>query len=304
MLINIMFKSGLGLADSSRVAYEYRLRNFISGIWPDKRITPVRAQDLARILPALSEYSAPTRRGIVIALLKYLGQFRGVKGKVLDKYRALIAAISDKLKESGTKMSEHDRANWVPWSELAAGPDAIWAAMKDVGPGSSAYFNMYQKYIVLLLYTALPPLRADYADTIFIGSGGAKDNGKSNVMDAKRGVFILRQYKTAKHEGPKVIDLPENLRAALRGWAKVNGTGWLLVTVNDRTPMGPNTLSKYVTDLTRALYGKKIGPTLFRKIYLSTKYPVEVDNAKKIDAEIMGHSLATQAQYYRKDMPK
>jgi len=299
-----MFKVGHGLAQSSVNTYEYRLRNFISGIWPDKRITPGRAQDYRRVLPALNSYEVTTRRGILIALLRYLAQFRAVNQKVIAKYRALLADLQGAVKDRGTKLSQHDRGAWVPWDELMEGPGAIMSVIKEVGPGSPSYFNLFQKYIVLMLYTRLPPLRADYADTIFMGSGRAKDNGVSNVMDAKRGVFILRQYKTARHEGQKVIDLPEELRAALMQWAKINDSGWLLVTVGERTPMGPNTLSKYISDLTKALYGRKLGPTMFRKIYLSTKYPVEVDKARKMDAEIMGHSLATQSQYYRKEVPK
>jgi hypothetical protein len=55
-----------------------------------------------------------------------------------------------------------------------------------------------------------------------------------------------------------------------------------------------------ITRVLNRVFGKKIGSSMLRHIYLSDKYKDQNEEMKK-DAEAMGHSLDLQRAYIKKD---
>jgi hypothetical protein len=55
-----------------------------------------------------------------------------------------------------------------------------------------------------------------------------------------------------------------------------------------------------ITRILNRIFGKSVGATMLRHIYLSSKYDVEEMNK---DAEIMAHSSSTQHDYMKAEVP-
>jgi integrase len=65
----------------------------------------------------------------------------------------------------------------------------------------------------------------------------------------------------------------------------------------DGTPL---TAVNVITRLLNRVFGKKIGSSMLRHIYLSDKYKDTIDEMKT-DAAAMGHSVGQQRAYVKKD---
>jgi hypothetical protein len=120
--------------------------------------------------------------------------------------------------------------------------------------------------------------------------------------------FVFNKYKTAKKHGQQMIDVPAELASVLSLYLKhnplrpagrkktfeypflVNANGEQLTAVNA------------ITRLLNKVFGKKVGSSLLRHIYLSSKYNID---EMKDDAEKMGHTVSTQRDYLRaEDAPE
>jgi hypothetical protein len=62
----------------------------------------------------------------------------------------------------------------------------------------------------------------------------------------------------------------------------------------------PLTAVNAITRLLNKVFGKKIGSSMLRHIYISDKYKDVMEEQQK-DAANMGHSVELQREYFKKD---
>jgi hypothetical protein len=116
---------------------------------------------------------------------------------------------------------------------------------------------------------------------------------------------VFNKYKTSSHYGKQEVDIPDALMDAInvflkrhpnmkRIGTKLNPEARLLVK-QDNTPINE---TNGITRLLNKAFGKKIGATALRHIYLTDKYADEVKEKKK-DAEAMAHSVFAQNEYIK-----
>lgn len=181
---------------------------------------------------------------------------------------------------------------------------------------SRKYIDIFQQYLVLKLYTDLPPIRNDYANILvthipdFKTTDSTTDSTTNYINFKSKTPFkadlLLYNYKTSKNYGIKVIELPESLVEIIYKFQIAKKKVYckdidvLLINTTNTNPMLKNSLTKY---LNKIFYPKKVSTTLLRKCYLSEKYPVIHSNREREnDAYIMGHSIGTAQSIYTKKL--
>ena len=152
-----------------------------------------------------------------------------------------------------------------------------------------------EDYLLYLLYTEMPPLRADFANLRIYTRDSAKLTGNYLLTGNKRYRLVLNEFKTAKTFGKQVLELPEAVVAHLRVmWAKEPES-----KVPDAIlEMTENALSKRVSSLFEKLSGKSMSINLLRHSYIKQFLSVpRTIVEKEAVAKRMLHSKVLQEQY-------
>ena len=141
------------------------------------------------------------------------------------------------------------------------------------------------------------------------------DNDKSEknylVVPSKKGnmFFVLNEYKTRRKYGEKNLPIDDNeISKSLKLWLKhrvmpapSDNRDALFFNPKDMvTPADSSALTRILITMSKREFdGKSVGSSLIRHMYLSSKYADTVKEMEK-DADIMGHSTATQQNIYTK----
>ena len=253
-----------------------------------------------------SNASKKTMITSIIVLLKSHGNFPSKIKNIYSKKLTDIAYKQNTIYLENVK-SDKENDNWISYEEINSILENLKKSKDDVKLTDRQKLDANQKYIILRLYTDLPPVRNDYAFTkIFKNLDSVPDNEKDNYMLLDDKILILRNYKTYKFYGEKKIIIPNSLLQVIKTFEKIKKTitggaikhNYLLVNTTNLEPMSRVNLTK---TLNKIFYPKKISTTILRKIYLSNKYPISHSmNEMQKDADIMGHDIITARKIYTK----
>jgi len=162
--------------------------------------------------------------------------------------------------------------------------------------------------VVLSLYTEIQPRRnQDYLDMAVVKATKAtgdlpKDSNYLMVEKAGPKEFVFNKYKTAKKYGQQKMELTPGLSSVLSIYLKFHplargnksrATMYKFLVLADGTPL---TATNAITRILNRIFGKKIGSSMLRHIFLSSKYDI---NEMEKDANAMGHSVEEQQKYLR-----
>lgn len=154
-------------------------------------------------------------------------------------------------------------------------------------------------YVLMCLYTMLPPLRSEcfYTSHMYIKEHGFILRPESqNYVCLTKKHLVLNTYKTMGTHGQNIIDLPDELVQILLSYREKTGVNYLVCNAKCEQYSQSN-----FTKLLNAIIGKKVSSTQLRRIYISSKNDGEFNaEERKKTAKIMGHELSTQALYYTK----
>ena len=213
-----------------------------------------------------------------------------------------------------TKTAKQEE-NWLSWDIVQAHESRLRdevLALKGKQLNSSQWDTLLS-FMVLSLYTRFAPRRnQDYMFMKVVGDEKKATEADSNYLVlGKTPKFIFRKYKTSKKHGEQVFDVPADLTDALTLYldqhplitkgakvplAKKVGVkteGIPFLVHHDGTPL---TAVNSITRILNKIFGKKIGATALRHIYLSSKYDVQEMNE---DAEKMAHGVNQQRDYMK-----
>jgi hypothetical protein len=271
-------------------------------------------------------WNVTTKRNILTAICSYLRHTKKVKAYNKSKYTMLLDTFNTEIENHYNLQikNKKEEDNFLTQEEL----HEYTLLYKDVydkfiDGGSQASLKdlvSIQKYLIILLYTRLPPMRLDFAmtkiinediigDDISVNSQIEQfcdtDNSVCNIINLKDNIFYLVKYKTKKTYGMKKILLDNETIDVIKLYIKhreyvlSDTTPYLLLNLNNKRGEG---LSKNsLTKTLNRIFGKNISVSLLRKSYISEKYPVTHNfNEMQKDAYIMGHSVDTQQRIYRK----
>jgi hypothetical protein len=269
-------------------------------------------KDVPAILQQLEKYKQNTQRGYLISIVSALGLDKSnkAKQKLYDDYYKLMMDKNKELKakESSNEKSETQEKNWLTWEEVSKTFAELEAKVKAFSNNKEInehQYNVLLQYVVLALYYYKAPRRNEYQNMMIVKANSASLPITTNYLVLDTRSFIFNAYKTSKKEGQLKEDIPEELfnviliylkfHPLLKG-KKINKTTSLpFLVYYDGKPFSQ---VNAITRILNKTFGKNVGSSLLRHIYLSSKYG-DVLTEMKEDAGAMSHSVGMQKDYIK-----
>ena len=263
------FFIGGTMSDSSKRLYMHNLKRLNNNVEPTNFNFLKKTIDVMKKMPA----NKNTARSYIIACVNATKQRKGFK-KALDFYTRQMDQLNKELHDATSK-TERYKDNEVSWDHVIEARDKLSRTSVE--------------YVLMCLFTMMPPRRnLDYIMKI------GKPEPDSNWYDGKD--FYFGNYKTAGKYHTQIIHVPTELKNVIDNYLEHRPfkTNDLLVKksgVPFKTKDIQLTLNKVI--------GKKVGCTMLRSIYLSSKYGNMVEEMNE-DATSMGTSSAVITNNYVK----
>lgn len=268
--------AGRGLAESSIETYIRNLRT-LNGSCDFKTFGFLhRPKVIEERLKPLASATQKTMLGTIVSVLK------PYKDKVY--YRRCYAYYKERLdqmwkdgkeRDTGEK-TEKQNANWVSWEDVLKTRERLRSEGKHL------------ELMLLSLYTEIPPRRNKDFFEMVVSEGDNPDKTHNYcVMEKGRPVkLVFHLYKTRKEYGTQDIPIPDPLADAI-----------LLTNPRVGEKLLPFQHENGITRTLNRIFDKKIGASMLRHIYLSSKYGDRRDEMAT-DARLMGHSIQQQQTTY------
>jgi len=270
-------------------------------------------KNIQAVIDRISEYKDNTKRGYLISICSVLSldKSSAKKQKLYDDYFKMMMAMNKMLKsdEAKNEKSETQGKNWIEWSEVEKKWDELYEKTKAFIKNKELNEHQYDiilQLTILSLYVLLPPRRNEYQNMVVMKTVPASASADRNYYDVDRKQMVLNKFKTSKKEGQKVIDVPANLQEILSAYLKFHPLlDGKKVKSNTEVPFlvyfdgSPLDKVNSITRILNKIFGRRVGSSMLRHIYLSSKYG-DVQEQQKTDAEMMGHSTAQQKDYIKK----
>lgn len=272
-------------------------------------------RDTEGIAKKLVDYKPTTVRNYLISIVSVLSLFVDTSPEIkslFDHYHTLMMSKkADILEVNSTgERSETQENNWINWEEVKAQHKilgdkvGIFYKKKSIIPED---FITLTAYMILSLYTLIPPRRnKDYCLMRVVNTFTPELDSGFNYLDLTKKKMIFQNYKTSKKYGRYDLVIPRALMLVVNKYIKHRACKFPLDD-NDNKPFlikpDGSALDKS-NDITKTLnkvFGKAIGSSMLRHIFLSDKYSTTFKSAK-IDAEIMAHSTSEQKNYIKEKL--
>lgn len=268
---------------------------------------------LSNIVEKLSNYKPNTFRGYLISICSALHLETSKKMvKLYNEYYQLLTKINKDLKEKDKKQekTETQKENWIDWNEVENKHKELEEEVnkfKDSKEINQHKYNILLEYVLLSLYYFIPPKRnQDWSLMRMIYKEEPNLTTSNNYYDISGEKFIFNKYKTSKTNGELIEKIPEELKKILEVYFKFHP---LLKGKKINKSLNIPFLVYYdgkdfksVNSITRILnkiFNKKIGSSMLRHIYLSSKFGDTVKEMKDT-ANVMGHTVETAINNYIK----
>lgn len=297
------------IAESTATQYLQTLYK-LNGSKPFKSLAWTRkVDDVQKIIDTY----APTTQGnqyAVLSAVLFAHSKKGAYKKAYEHWRGkMLDYKKDKDGESAHVKTEKEDEAWLTWDEVEEKKAALkrdvasFASNKHI---TALQFDKLLQYVVLSLYTDIPPRRnQDFLDMYVVKKWTKEMETDRNYYDVATHKFIFNKFKTAKTYGQQTVDVPNTeeapLQQTLATFIKFHPLGkqkeFKLLVKADGSNL--NTVNA-ITRILNRIFGKKIGSSMLRHLYLSSKYG-ETNKEMEKDAEAMGHSTTEQKDYIKYD---
>ena len=294
-----------GITESSAVSYIKLLFN-LNNKAPFKSLAFLKKT--GDIDSKLSEYADSTKKTILGAIVGVMS-LRNLKGytKALGHYREQLGLKAKELRavENTNVKSAKQEANWENMEDITKRKEESWKSLTEkIGKKAKltpALFEDLLNYLVVSLYTDTSPRRnQDYMKMLVVKKYSDSLPEDNNYLDLANNRFVFNVYKTARKYGKHIVNIPDALSVVLKKYLKYHpGKSQFGVAPqpflvhHDAKPL---TAINAITRVLNKWFGKNIGSSMLRHIWLSSKYNIE---EMKKDALDMGHSVEEQKHYMK-----
>jgi len=218
-----------------------------------------------------SKYALNSKKAIYIAIV---GTLKSDESFDLQPYRDQMDKYNKEVVANYNEqtLSVLEETKYLPWSQILDAVEKARVAVEDVWT--------LQEYVILALYTLMPPVRLDYGEMKVVPVEPAEPVGNYLVW-SKKPYFYFSDYKTFKVYGVMKIQLCPALVKVLEEWLAYPDQ-YLLV---DRSggPLGAVALGQLIISTFHKHCGKKVGVSMLRHSYISYVRAKELP-IKKSDA--------------------
>jgi hypothetical protein len=257
----------------------------------------------------LEDYAPTTQRNFVIAIVSALnlGGSSGKHKKLYTHYYEKMINMNKEIKTAPKKTAE----GLPKWSDILSSFHTLYAKAEELprkGTLSDKEYNGLLKAVVAGLYVLQPPRRnGDYLDMCIIYGIPKDASDEINYLDTKNWEFVFNKYKTSKTYGEYKAVVPPRLKSLISLYLLHHPILSAIKTKKGREqPIcrpflvykdgEPLTQINAITRVLNSVFGRGIGSSQLRHIYLTDKYG-EVTKEKEADSLAMGHSVAQQGDY-------
>lgn len=261
------------------------------------------------IMKKIGEYAESTQKTLISTIASCLSLDKDKSG-----YKTVYKFYYDKMMEKAKVAKEADTSdktnkqekNWIEWEEVQKKYNDMTA---DIAKQKKPTAEHLLPLVVLGLYVEIPPRRnQDYLQMVVVKATKKTKidefpKDKNYLTITARGTpleFIFNKYKTSKTYGTQKVAIPETLSAVIKKYLKVHSS-----LVKDKSATSfpflvsggeVITADNSITRILNKIFGKNVGSSMLRHIYLSSKYDI---NSMKSDAEAMAHSVLQQKDYLK-----
>lgn len=270
--------------------------------------------DIDGILSKLEDYKDNTRRGYLVSIVSALGTSTKKTDKAIrNKYYEHMNNASKEIREKPSNVkSETQAENWITWEDVKKEYDALDEKAKDIMKLKKLTENQYITLLyrtLLALYIFNPSRRnQDYLKMVIVNKHTDDMPTDKNYLSLANNEFIFNVYKTAKKYGQQKIKFNDELKRVIMDYLKFhpcydkrkNEPCPFLVYYDGHPFAQVNSITRALNDI---FHPKKIGASMLRHIYLSSRYAPLLKQQQE-DAEKMGHSLEMQREYIKTEEPE
>ena len=294
------------LSDASINLYLQQMRT-LNGGEPFKNLTFLK--DVENVKKIIQAYGTNTQKTYLSAIVAVLSL--GKKSKLLDTYKALL---EEKIKEYNEKdkneKTDKENKNWMSWDEIEELKSDLREKVNEFATSKKITTKQWDTIFRLLLvslYTEIPPRRNQDYQYCYINKDEKGLSDDKNYLITSKNKFIFNKYKTSKSGGKQEIDFSKNdefknvLDIYLRHHPLMKGKKNEIPFLVDSNGVH-YTATNAITRLLNKAFGKKVGSSMLRKIYLTAKYGDKLETFKEMRelAKSMGHSSTTAQNVYIK----
>lgn len=320
-------KASRSVRDTTIALYKRHLTKLAMDItgkeYENEKFLKTKVNDIVKYL---NDKSNSVRRNFAASIMVALSPKQ--KNSPTDEYRNTYEVYAKMLTEGqanymeskkDNKMNAKESENWMDFTEIVSLRDNIFKKLKKEGINmttkeiTKSNFDLLQQYLVLSLYTMLPPRRNEYATMKIIDK---KQYSQLDNTELKNNNYLVNLSKLNKmfsygsdkvkskiEGGHNTVNVPKDLNTVLNLWLHFNQSDNLLVTQQGGLGMTKNQLTLL---LNRIFKPKMVSTSMLRKIYLTHMFGDEAErNTKKQKiADEMNHTVDVANNIYIKDTDK
>jgi hypothetical protein len=252
----------------------------------------------------VSEYAESTQKNLLATLVSALSMLNdkpSYKRIYTYWYNRMMEKIHDQKQIDTSQKTRKQEENWLNWDIVMEHEKRLEKESSDVLKNKHLSPNDWStvlSYMILSLFTKFAPRRnQDYQYMKVVKNEKDAVNEDLNYYVTSTHKFIFNKYKTSKSHGSQTFDVPADLVSVINLYLSrhPNPKGMFLVNA-DGSPL--ESLNA-ITRVLNRVFGKNVGSTMLRHIYLSSKYDVKEMND---DAEKMAHSSGLQHDYLKTEV--
>jgi hypothetical protein len=265
------------------------------------------------IIDKLKNYKPNTYRGYLISICSALNvdNSKNMK-KIYQSYYDLLIKINKTLKEKESQQdkTEAQKENWITWDDVKNKLEELKKKVDEFKNNKEINYHKYNtllEYVILSCYYYISPKRnQDWTLMMIVNKLDDSLPVTNNYLVYSDKKFVFNKYKTSKTNGELIEDIPDelfkiieiylNFHPLLKNKKIVKNTNVPFLVYDDGKSLSS---INSITRILNKIFNKKIGSSMLRHIYLTSKYSNTVKEMKK-DAEIMGHSVDTAINNYIK----
>ena len=234
--------------------------------------------------------SQKTAMNIMVTVFKHNSALRIKYPRHYDKWRVLYKDIGAKVLEKyeNNEASARQKAAYLPLAEVIRIRDALDKASED--------------YLIICMYTMIPPVRADYGAVAILTrkpTGAKATTGNYMIVTASSATLVLNEFKTQRsriHQYVRV--LPADLEKVVRASLKQTPRDYLVVGQNGRPFEKDNSYIKHVNNIFKRVFSKPVTISMLRHIYVNDQdFNAMTTKEKREPSESMLHSSTMNDMY-------
>jgi hypothetical protein len=264
-------------------------------------------KNVASVDARLSEYAESTQKTLLSTIVSTLSL---VKDKPTYKkiyshwYSEMMERTNaDKGKDTSQKTDKQEK-NWLSWDVVKGHEERLQKEVEELVKNkelTAGQWDTVLSYMVLSLYTQFAPRRnQDYQFMKVVTDSKQATKDDTNYIVLNSGEFIFNKYKTAKSHGAQTFPIPAPLMSIIKTYLSAHPLAkkkskvgiQFLVSFKGEPLLAVNA----ITRILNRIFGKNVGSSMLRHIYLSSKYDVTEMDA---DADKMGHTSGVQHSYMK-----